>query len=86
LPTARNGWDDVEDHADAGGMGGIDEAPEVVGRAVQCEGANMSTPSVAPSEAPVELGNRHDLEDRSRRDRRAISIRRWRQSHVPAAW
>jgi hypothetical protein len=56
--------DHVEDHAEARRMGGIDEAPEVVRRAIQVRWGKHVHAVVAPPEAPVELGDRHDLEAR----------------------
>src|SRR5262245_9133235 len=52
---------DVEDHAEADRMGAVDEASEVVGRAVEARRREQIHAVVAPAEFSWEIGHRHDL-------------------------
>ena len=56
--------DDVEDHGDAARVRRVDEAPEVVGRAVKTRRREQIDAVVAPPEAPLELRDRHHLDER----------------------
>ncbi len=56
--------DHVEDHAQADGVGAVDEAAKVVGRAIEPRGREQVDAVVAPAEAAGKVGHRHHLEDR----------------------
>ena len=53
---------DVEDHADAARVRGVDERAEVVGRAVGALGGERAGGVVAPAARAGELGDRHHLD------------------------
>ena len=53
--------DDVENHAQAMPMRGIDEAAEIVGRAVEPRRRKQIDAVVSPAEAALKLGDRHDF-------------------------
>ena len=55
--------DHVEDHGEAQGVGAVDEAPEVVGRAVEPGRGEQVDAVVAPAEPAGEIGDGHELED-----------------------
>ena len=55
--------DDVQDDAEAEGVGAIDQPPQIVGRAVDVRGRPEIDAVVAPAEASGELGDRHQLDD-----------------------
>ncbi len=67
--------DDVEDDPEAGRVGAVDEAAEVVGRAVQPGRREQVDAVAAPAETAGELGDRHHLDggDAQVRQRRQLS-------------
>ena len=56
--------DDVENHAQPGRMGTIDETTKPVARAVTVKWCEPTHPVVPPAKRAREFGNGHDLEDR----------------------
>ena len=75
--------DDVEDDADAAAVRRVDEAPEVVGRAVQVRRRKQVDAVVAPAEPPLELGDRHHL-DHVMPMRASSGSSRAAAAHVPS--
>ncbi len=54
----------VENHADLEPMSLVDEPAEIVRRAIQPRGSEQIDAVIAPAEAAVEFGDRHDLDER----------------------
>ena len=54
--------DDVEDDPEAEPVGRVDEAPQVVGRAVEMRRREQVDAVIAPAEAARELVDRHHLD------------------------
>ena len=77
--------DDVEDDGDAAARARVDEAAEVVGRAVQVRRREQVDAVVAPAEAPVELGDRHQLDHRDADARQLAQLVRGRGPRPLAA-
>src|SRR5687767_15993601 len=56
--------DDIEDHAEAGAVRGVDKMTEIVGSAVQMRRRPQIDAVISPAETARKLVHRHDLENR----------------------